>query len=862
MKNIQNDDNSSEINKISPNKELLIKPSEEFHKKSRTKSKTRHKSNKSNQLKNTIYEILSKDSDDRNSQELLIVGDYLSKHYNYFINLKNSDSQLKMDKIAKICKLKKFGPNETIILYGDIGDKFYIVLEGQVEVYLPEYFEKEMSQYEFMQILEKTKRIDKLKYERLKSKNINFNFDNVDLSMIEGNTSFMKNKFNFFLEKDDKKGEYGEGFSFGEIALIKRTTRNATIKSIDNTICLSISKNDYIEAMKEIESKKLVKDIDSFKKKYQFFNCFSSERMIRIFNCFKKVILYKGDYLFHQNDINDYIYLVVRGNFEVYSYISYSWLNEYYDYIDDSLGNILFYMISNPNLKFDELQELIKNIKLNVTNSPMKNLDYSLCNDITMSNKNNLKDNLYYIKRDEEQMNNNTNIFKIELNKVDYNEIFGLEDCFDFKMKFYSVKCVSDSAELKCIKISDLIRIIWNSKRNDYLYILRLIINKKNILKNKIINSVKNLEKKILFGLDIRYENLINYENNAYNKRSETPNGFCLKEKIKRNYFNIKLNNNNYKKKELEVNKIISAIKVKGYNMSIQDILDKKINILSEEKSYDEKKMFLKKKTINSQILKSLLKNKRSNPHLFKFTKKLCKSFYSSESKNDSMISIFSPNSRKYTNCSTNNIGLKKIKNIIEFSGLSNDKEKIDDDNDINNNIKKLNKTNNFEQSLSLVNKIVKTPNYLSFFSNKKNQKIYLNKNIKRKSIDLINKQNSLIKFNSFIKPRFPIKSRTYITSAKYNDNFLRKSVSYETDNITMVKPFMSPQVKIENKRKDIFNAVRKVTMIKKVMENKISSTKNEEYLRNNLAKKRQTCINKQINFNFQKIKSDIKYFI
>ena len=386
-----------------------------------------------------------------------------------------------------------------------------------------------------------------------------------------------------------------------------------------------------------------------------------------------------------------------------------------------------------------------------------------------------------------------------------------------------------------------------------------MIINKKNILKNKIINSVKNLEKKILFGLDIRYENLINYENNAYNKRSETPNGFCLKEKIKRNYFNIKLNNNNYKKKELEVNKIISAIKVKGYNMSIQDILDKKINILSEEKSYDEKKMFLKKKTINSQILKSLLKNKRSNPHLFKFTKKLWKSFYSSESKNDSMISIFSPNSRKYTNCSTNNIGLKKIKNIIEFSGLSNDKEKTDDDNDINNNIKKLNKTNNFEQSLSLVNKIVKTPNNLSFFSNKKNQKIYLNKNIKRKSIDLINKQNSLIKFNSFIKPRFPIKSRTYITSAKYNDNFLRKSVSYETDNITMVKPFMSPQVKIENKRKDIFNAVRKATMIKKVMKNKISSTKNEEYLRNNLAKKRQTCINKQINFNFQKIKSDIK---
>ena len=851
-------DNPTEINTISPEKETLIKTSDEIDKESKPKPKLSYKLSKSEQLKNLIFEILSKDSNSRNSQELLIVGDYLLKNYDYFKNLKNNSTQIKMEKIAKICKLEKFKPNETIIVYGDIGNKFYIVLEGQVGVFLPEYYEKELTPFEYFKLLEKIKRVDKFKYERLKSKNNQISFDNINMNVLY-NSKFMKNKIKLFLEKNDKKGEYGEGFTFGDIALLKQSTRNATVKSLINTTCISIDKSDYIGAIKEIESKKLLKDIDLFKKKYQFFNCFNNERMIKIFNCFSKIELYKGDYLFHQNDINDYIYLVVRGNFEVYSYISYSWLNEYYDYIDDSLGNILFYMISNPNLKFDELQELIKNIKLNVTNSPMKNLDYSLCNDITMSNKNNLKDNLYYIKRDEEKMNNNTNIFKIELNKVDYNEIFGLEDCFDFKRKFYSVKCVSDSAELKCIKISDLIRIIWNSKRNDYLYILRLIINKKNILKNKIINSVKNLEKKILFGLNIRYENLINYENNAYNKRSETPNGFCLKEKIKRNYFNIKLNNNNYKKKELEVNKIISAIKVKGYNMSIQDILDKKINILSEEKSYDEKKMFLKKKTINSQILKSLLKNKRSNPHLFKFTKKLCKSFYSSESKNDSMISIFSPNSRKYTNCSTNNIGLKKIKNIIEFSGLSNDKEKTDDDNDINNNIKKLNKTNNFEQSLSLVNKIVKTPNYLSFFSNKKNQKIYLNKNIKRKSIDLINKQNSLIKFNSFIKPRFPIKSRTYITSAKYNDNFLRKSVSYETDNITMVKPFMSPQVKIENKRKDIFNAVRKVTMIKKVMENKISSTKNEEYLRNNLAKKRQTCINKQINFNFQKIKSDIK---
>ena len=68
----------------------------------------------------------------------------------------------------------------------------------------------------------------------------------------------LKHKQIFIIESD-KKGEYGEGFSFGEIALIKKTRRNATIKSADNTICLSISKNEYNEAMNEIESKKCSK---------------------------------------------------------------------------------------------------------------------------------------------------------------------------------------------------------------------------------------------------------------------------------------------------------------------------------------------------------------------------------------------------------------------------------------------------------------------------------------------------------------------------------------------------------------------------------------------------------------------------
>ena len=802
-------DNPSEINTISPEKETLIKTSDEIDKESKQKPKLSYKLSKSEQLKNLIFEILSKDSNSRNSQELLIVGDYLLKNYDYFKNLKNNSTQIKMEKIAKICKLEKFKPNETIIVYGDIGNKFYIVLEGQVGVFLPEYYEKELTPFEYFKLLEKIKRVDKFKYERLKSKNNQISFDNINMNVLY-NSKFMKNKIKLFLEKNDKKGEYGEGFTFGDIALLKQSTRNATVKSLINTTCISIDKSDYIEAIKEIESKKLLKDIDLFKKKYQFFNCFNNERMIKIFNCFSKIELYKGDYLFHQNDINDNIYIVIRGNFEVYSYISYSWLNEYYHYIDDSLGNILFYMISNPNLRFDEFQDLVENIKLNITKSPMKNINYSICNDINISNKNNSKDNLYYIKCDEEQMNNNKNIFKIDINKVNYNDIFGLEDCFDFKRKFYTVKCISESAELKSIKINDLLRIIWNSKKSDYLYILRLIMNKKNILKNKIINSVKSLEKKIMSGFDTRYENLI--ENNIYNKKEDIPNDLKLNNKIKNN-----------KQKEQEKNRIISAIKLKGYNTSIQDILDKNIKILPQEKSLNDKKNFQIKKSMNYQLLKNLFKKNNNNPHIFKFNKKLCNSLYYSESKNDSIISNFSPTSKKLTNYTTYNNVIKKNRNIIEFSGLNIDKQEKDDIS--YNNTNRLNKTNNIERSLSSMNKYKKKTNFFSFYSGRKNKKINLNKNIKRKSKEL--------KFNSFIIPKFTPKSNTYITSAKHNFNFIRKSISFGlNNNIEMMKPYMSPQTKLENKRKDIFSAVKKVKFIKKSMDNKTILKKYEDYFK------------------------------
>ena len=92
-----------------------------------------------------------------------------------------------------------------------------------------------------------------------KERNIEIDeYENIDPDM-----DFMKIKSQFYIEKLENLGKYGEGFSFGEMALIKNCERNATIKSVggpnDKTILVSMDKESYNIAMKEFQEKKLQK---------------------------------------------------------------------------------------------------------------------------------------------------------------------------------------------------------------------------------------------------------------------------------------------------------------------------------------------------------------------------------------------------------------------------------------------------------------------------------------------------------------------------------------------------------------------------------------------------------------------------
>ena len=194
------------------------------------------------------------------------------------------------------------------------------------------------------------------------------------------------------------------------------------------------------------------------------------------------------------------------------------------------------------------------------------------------------------LKRDEEKLNSSEYVFQMNLKKVDYKDILGLEEIFDFKKRLINYKCISEKAELKEIKFIDLMRLILNMSRKEISILSNIVEERKKLLKNQIINSLENLDKELIMNFDHRYENLIN------SKKSEN------KEDV-----------------------LLSSLKIKGYKTSIQDLLDKRVTLFPYEPNptpRDILKKIKRKNKSSEELLNNFYKNKRTLNEL-KFYKKM-----------------------------------------------------------------------------------------------------------------------------------------------------------------------------------------------------------------------------------------------
>lgn len=467
----------------------------------------------------TVFALLNKEKVLRTKAENRTISNYLCQNFEYFTQIKESGDIQKLEKVISVLNLERYSKNQPIIRFGEDGDKFYILMEGKVTLYKPMWVQKPLRLREYMGLMKNIKGEevnDPLKYERINEKNA---YLNVDLDMLFDMNldprSYKMNRMNtYFIEEDEELGEFGRGFAFGEIALIKRCTRNATIRAKTESYLLSIDKNDYKKILSELEEKRLEKELKQFKKEYPIFESWTLNQMIRLFNCFSKRTLTQGEYLYKQNEESDYVYIIEEGTFEVYSLISFGWLNDFLSYIISARNNLVHVLdVQNKQLKETELRELFDLLLRRVEPSPMK---YDPLKVAKFTTSDNQKEDFVKIKLEEEEVNDPYNLVKLLLRTINYKEVIGLIDCLELKRRYNFVKCVSPHATVLKVSLYDFFRLVnINPEQSGKKILMNIIGEKKAILYKKIVNAAKSKGDQIERIFDFKYDKICDGDNSS-----------------------------------------------------------------------------------------------------------------------------------------------------------------------------------------------------------------------------------------------------------------------------------------------------------------------------------------------------------
>ena len=598
-----------------------------------------------------VIAILSKNKKVRMDIENRRVGEYLSRKFEYFKKIKDNNNNAYLRLIPAL-KFDTVQADEIIINIGDENNNIYIIFEGSVKVYKESKHLKKWKLIDIRNYLKNLNNIDneKYKYTIKKNKNIDIDFD----KLINDDSSYKKSNnilYEFYYEELEDMGTYSEGFSFGEANFVNKTNRELIIKSLTNCKLIYINKFDYNRLLKTTEEKALEKKADNFKKKFPLFKSWTMEQLFQLFNSFIYELHFKGEYIYKQNDENEYLYFIEEGAIIQYASISFSWYNEYIDYIKNFNPNLLDILLKLKNTdKKNEiinndvngyLLEQIENIKIENKNNkgkyPFLNIDK-----IYMKRKKDLgkinellskdinKENFIKIKYEENEINSHEKLYKITILNSKESTILGLEDAFEIKNKLTTVGCISEQVNLKKIKIIDLLNILYSYKEYDYIEtFIEIMIKKKSILSEAIKSQIKKYGIKFEDNMQDKYQKIISQPNiilkkgkNYYidEKKRDAAivslrlkgwnNGLYLDNILDTNLFLWKPKNKK-KIKEEETKKC----KTLNYLYNVKSINNNEKNFYSTKVSFDriqQNKQILVLKNLKSNKIKSKLLNMKS----------------------------------------------------------------------------------------------------------------------------------------------------------------------------------------------------------------------------------------------------------
>ena len=608
----------------------------------------------SNTLKLLLYSIHKKN---KLEHDILFISHYLTS-FKSIINLINEkktliDSTKILNELSNNIKIEKKINKSIICRYGDLGDKFYLILQGSISVIVKKEIQIEMTEYEYYlylknlkkysenELIEDNLKANKFHYDNIKMKNfieneieykipreekqINYpeidkeqlkycnceNYINRILPIVNNENDLIKKKklslFIYYHVIDLK-----EGNTFGDIALSGNFKRTATIICNEDCIFGTLKKKTYDNCIKvtfeKIRSSNInfLINCDLFKGvKYEVF-------MKKYYNYFTIIHFKQGNFLFKQNEKRNEIYIIKNGLVEINIKSTYRDLvkiinlKNYNLNVEDEI-----IQLKKKNLTFGNLltkSKLFKIIKLGKNeilglNDYINNDELFYCNAICKSNILEVFSINYKIFTNicdtDFTINENLNLYNLKRN----NKIF---ERINLMRSNYLKKDIDNIQR----DLNDF------SKEFDEKKDL-MKINKNKVLLNTVYkpNKFSKLFKKINYrNNNIKFRHLNNHIHNRTNSSNE-------KNKTNINYFssdensvskNITLRENTFK---LIKSKIQKKKKIKSLNsLSITDNFS--LIKINENKNNVNKEMTKKRILIP---IKPLLKNDKSFKTLKEF---------------------------------------------------------------------------------------------------------------------------------------------------------------------------------------------------------------------------------------------------
>ena len=506
--------------------------------------------------KEDVIKYFKKDRALRAEIETRTVADYLSADKkNIFFNTIRKVSKGKLYNLVQNLSLEFYKKDDIIFQYKEPMNKFNIILEGTISLYLPYFLKKFISVKEFLSYFFYIKEHSPKSFNRVEKKNENL-FDGIyKLKVNEYNPSCISEdeemqKQDFFIEEYQNVYNINEGNQVNQISILYNLSQNFNGIALTDVYILSLNRSDFMTILRLCLEEELSKEFIRLRKFCYIFNSWNNYSLAQIMNYYIPSTLINEEMVYKQKDESDSFYIIQEGIFDVYCEISIDEFSKYKRYLLKDNKSVIDWIKEEKEKKNKiSVEKIIDYIQWKMKKEEYpepidlidKNMFYINKNLLNKDEEND--EQLINLKVNEEILKEKNKKIRIKLFTFHKNDFIGLEDSLELKSRFYNVECVSDRGRLNKIRILDFIVFIASNHGLDlqniqnyvkerkatiidriYSNLIRKLDSNKRIINNAISLALSSYEKRNNIFIKSKNENL--NEVNFMNKRN---NNFIYK---------------------------------------------------------------------------------------------------------------------------------------------------------------------------------------------------------------------------------------------------------------------------------------------------------------------------------------------